>query len=602
MSDTKTDPDASMVALVLAHSGKTGDMMIRESLRSICNPAGVAGVLVADLDAEAPRPSIPAALADLGGSIVSDVVHLPSMPANDAYAHLKDMALKQGFTHALLFRTHEILKRQSDSQMCEQLPEDWTSADLYQVVSNRIHRPHVDVIIRLEKFDFYGPMTSAPVPVGSVGDLVCRPWPDICVDAQDDSITGVKALFFVALITQNLVVQPDGSPQQQFLELQLLLAYHLAGFDSEADKLLEKRIDMGISGWGGDEGLYMAMFWRALWSPTADSDKKLAMLFRAADYGLSLDPPRFEAVRKFSVVTRSMKGRQKMENLQAVVVAAATAGRHLAAPSAWMGDASVTNFGLNDEAGVAGFYALGGRVQDLVAYQHLLTAKESTGAKWDKRIQTNYMHVRAEGDAHAIRAFLPGISDFVMAKTLVYDDFVTGDPALALATFDKDGIGAYRSLLFILQHALHSPTMMDWLSPPMIIRGNEPPVAEIHTMFGEAGYTVILCFGLDETAGDNVVELVTHELGWESVPTRQAVYDAGFTVEEANTRLEIDTKATASWFPTSTIALKPGRLVAIRAGTFFRVRATGIDTVFLTAQLAYPQGFHTDEVSWTSVV
>lgn len=174
---------------------------LAESIASFCAPEEVSGLFIVASEAE------PVGLGDVRDALAQEglrsatarcsvkaVVQQPADATMGAcFNRLREQALEHGFTHALVGRTHEVLKRLEDSQRCEALPDAWAEADVLQCASGVSWRPTCDVFVRLSMFTFVGAAFPVPIPASEA----CAADMPVCHDVWDGVSVGTLAAWAV---------------------------------------------------------------------------------------------------------------------------------------------------------------------------------------------------------------------------------------------------------------------------------------------------------------------------------------------------------------------------------------------------------------------
>ena len=153
-------PTVAVLCMVL--EGDEGVLRIQESARSFL-ACGATALFVADMAPVA--RDMPTLLKQHTLTAVEcvRVVHCAGWPHDLVFNTLADAAAAEGYTFALLARSHDLLKQTSDGQMVEALPANLIDLDVLQVCSDCTLRPRVDVCVRLSMFYFVGALMPLPV-------------------------------------------------------------------------------------------------------------------------------------------------------------------------------------------------------------------------------------------------------------------------------------------------------------------------------------------------------------------------------------------------------------------------------------------------------
>jgi hypothetical protein len=449
-------PVHTCAVLFLVLDGDEGTVLLRESALSFLSPTQVTAMFAADLS------GIPRRVADTIGSCPGKtitVTHMPHAAKDTAYQLLHQQALAAGFEFAIIGNSNEIFKRLKDSQAVESFPEEWHAADLYQAVSNVRYRRHVDVLFRLKLFTVLGAVQPSIVPSGYSVALVCKPWTEVCVDANAYDLTQAKALTMYLHAKERLAsiggigVFPSPGFLKEFLTAQVTLGAIQAQLFSEAHELLCKRIALGEHGWAEREGLYFAMGLRIDCAESLQHpfDKYFMDVFEYANLGLELH--RLEGLLRLNaVLTRNRKQRLTVFALSALT-------SYPAVPYDWMGDGTTSTCRLRENLGVAMYHI---QSESAVAKEQLLCAAKHPAARLNAKLQSNYKFVSSSTDAMPCSSQFPNVADLLLPNFILHTDFFTPTPAV-LAAFAKQPVGiTWNWLRILLCNAVRTTFDMEW--------------------------------------------------------------------------------------------------------------------------------------------
>ncbi len=452
-------PAARCVALLVALGDECGEVLLTESVRSYTEPKQVTGVLVADVAS----PSRLITLPTLRDSVVlATVVPCPGATRDDALNVLRATAMDAGYTHALIGHTHERLVRQLDSQMVEELPTAWETTDLLQTVSDVKFRPLVDVLVRLSRFRFAGPVMPAPVPIGTaLASLNIAAWQGVCVCAITYKVS-MKRAYDIVLQTQvKLAGAHPMLPEYGMLQFQLIQATLQAQLYAECNTLLRERIKQGSSGWGGNHGLYAAHLLKCKVADKLERSftDQLPDLFDAAELGLKLG--RMEGLVMMNIIAARCKSNK--HRVVTLALAACCAFPAAYQVPSWMGSPSSYAISLREALGIGLYMQNAG---SKVAYEQLAASASRPGARKVPSAQTNYKMVAKPGDTAPMRAYFPDPCDLLLPQLEVYANFIRAEHlAEAVAEFTHpDGINCaeFSWLETLLQNVLRLPYAMTW--------------------------------------------------------------------------------------------------------------------------------------------
>lgn len=576
---------------------------VEESLRSFCNPVDVDACFV----------MVDASVADfVPSAALRCIVHVfTSTPdqARDVGAAMNALAahaVAAGFTHALTCTSNEMLASRSDGQMCTALPVGWQHADVVQLASDCKNRPTVDALVRLSAVEFAGVFFSAPIPRVPPTSLIVTPWNDVCVVTTPRLVTVRDVQYGLDRMWEQLSDMNatrcdavDDSVLHAYVMFQLtLVSCMLPECADDAESLLDARVIEGASGWAGLDGLYFAS--RALAQRDVDVTVKGALLHYVtiAEMGLSHLPPRLEGL--YALITFLRKRGDALH--VAGVLAAGAAGCTTSTPTMqWMGDALPELYGIRDEVGVVAFNLFAGAVQRRVSYPNLMWCAENRAAKFNTRVKENYKFVALPGDDMPARKLFPSLVDVLLPSFVVQD--VTEHPvdaawASALATFTSTELStnALTWLLTLFGNAVHVPGGLTWTSTPMV-------VTEIDgvTKWVSSGYLFALALHATVHTDEDVVcmETLQHlETKWRALPTNADAERAGVTPSAALALLLKDANHPLAWTCTASAEISVGRLLAIRAGHFYRfvLRRSGKCVPFLLASATFPADADANDV------
>jgi hypothetical protein len=449
---TKQNMDAKCAVLMLVLDGDVGTLLLPESVRSFAAPAGVSGFFIADL-------SSPSKVLDLPAGAAVRVLRLPRAARDVAFQQLRLSALAAGFTHGMLAYSHEILKRQTDSQAVEALPGNWQSLDVLQTVSNVRHRRNVDLLVNLRRFTVLGPASPAPLPLMQEG-LVAAAWQGVCVDACAHTVSRAAAMeiYLHTLARQEEYAKApllvDG-----FLRHQIALAALQAQLYREASGVLQRRVKQGATGWAEQEGQYWTL---ALKAECIDAlkwplDKCLPDMFAYANLGLTLG--RMEgAVRLHACLMKH--GAQTLTVYALATLASFPETLH---EGCWMGNPGAYTHALRAALG-AGLELLSPPENEAAAAEQLYCAARAPAARLDSALQAAYHPLAREGDnAPAIRWF-PAPDDLLLPEVVKVAAFL--DPArgadMVTAVRAAGGARAWTWLRILLSNAIRTPYCMQW--------------------------------------------------------------------------------------------------------------------------------------------
>ena len=505
-------PQVPVVAvLMLILDGDSGTLLLRESIQSFISPCEITGLFIADLSMTARNlddllPRLPSHLG------VKEVFHLPNIPKDAAFNHLRGVAMGCGFNRALHGCSNEILKQQVDSQPYESLPVGWTEADILQTVSNVSHRPQVDVFVNLTKFNFLGAMYPCPVPLNlhSVSRLVALPWMGSCVDVNTYMVSPAEAFCTLSNLKEVYKTykcykgneeeadddagpsspystyyrryqprqrsQPPNYIAQGVLMHQITLSLIQLRLHHEAYALVSDWIDAEHP-YGDEDGLYLAHIIKAQCADELNLPLKdqLHNLVIAAEKGLALR--RFEGV----VLLSSILGKNDKHFLGMLALASLSdMPLHTdTEPNAWMGNPSSFSCELRESLAVNMFH-IGGKVIG-AAHEQLLTAIKHPSSKFNKQVQLNYKNIARYGDDVKCMSAFPGIPDFQLAEIIVQSGFLSADKLAGtcdtmLEHVNKESFALpnWCWLKYLFQNAVHSPMLMSWACTfKMVVRGTD---------------------------------------------------------------------------------------------------------------------------------
>lgn len=448
-------------ALVTVLPGDEGTALFRESIMSVLALSQITKIFLADVD------NTPRSLAELMPSVDADkcvsvrILCMPGVSLDAAFANLAQAAEADGCTHGLIMRSVELLKRTDTGSFFDSLPDDWESADVMQTVSNVKFRSTVDVIVRLNKFTFLGPMLPAPVPVDlcTLHTLVARPWPGSFLDANTYKVTRAQAHTIIAQIRSALTL--SSYAHQSFhaglLRNQLALALWQAEDLEEADSLFSQRVKEHTDGWAEEDGLYLALLARCRLA----HQMKIApydvyeLLLETASTGLSAS--RFEGLLALHVALND----ERMQEITTLALHAAGTCPWL--HNNWMGDGAAQTYLLRENIGVGVYRATSAGMQEC-SHEQLYAAHRHPGSRLVSRVKKNYEVVAQPGDSMAIVSKFPSVSCTLMPQFLLYAQFVTDADAPAILEVFKQqaGLHQWAWLKILLQNAVRTSDIMTW--------------------------------------------------------------------------------------------------------------------------------------------
>ena len=444
--------DAKCAVLMLVLDGDVGTLLLPESVRSFAAPAGVSGFFLADL-------SSPSKVLDLPPSVAARVHRLPRAARDVAFQQLRLAALAAGFTHGILAYSHEILKRQADSQAVEALPANWQSLDVLQTVSNVRHRRNVDVLVDLRKFTILGPASPAPVPFMQEG-LVAAAWQGVCVDACAHSMSRAAAMeiYLHALARQEEYAKAP-SLVDGFLRHQIALAALQAQLYREASGALQRRLKQGATGWAEQEGQYWTL---ALKAECIDVlkwplDKCLPDMFAYANLGLTLG--RMEGV----VCLHACLMKHGAQTLTAYALATLTSFPETLHEGCWMGNSGAYTYALRAALGV-GLQLLSPPENEAAAAEQLYCAARAPAARLDSALQAAYHPLAREGDSAPATKWFPAPDDLLLPEVIKVAAFLHPGriPDMVAAVHAAGGARAWTWLRILLANAIRTQYCMQW--------------------------------------------------------------------------------------------------------------------------------------------
>ena len=438
--------------LMVVLDGDVGTLLLQASMRSFAAPAGVSGFFLADLSSPSKQLDIPAGMPGLR------VFRMPRAPKDSAFQHLRQEALAAGYTHGLLAYSHEIFKRQEDSQVVEHLPAGWEAVDVYQAVSNVRRRRNVDVLVNLRRFAILGPVSPAPIPLTLQESLTARPWQDVCVDAYEHAIPRTAAMdqYLQALAR---LEEFAGAPlfALGFLQHQVALGAVQARLYKEANSLLQRRIKAAAHGWAEEDGWYWALALRTecIEAMRWPLDKSLPDLFAYANLGLAMG--RLEGVLRmhYSLV------RHKSQALLVYALATLATFPESLHENSWMGDALAYTTHLREALG-RGMLQMAPTENEAAASEQMYSASRHPAARLETELQTLYKrHASREGDSAPCTKWFPAPDDLLLPEIVKVDAFMdAGRAADMVAAVNPARAWSWLRILF--SNAIRSPYCMLW--------------------------------------------------------------------------------------------------------------------------------------------
>lgn len=421
-------------------------------MRSFAAPTGVTGFFLADLSSPSKQLNMPSGICGLR------VFRMPRAPKDSAFQHLRQEALAAGFTHGLLAYSHEIFKRQQDSQVVEQLPQGWEAVDVYQVVSNVRRRRNVDLLVNLQRFAILGPVSPAPIPLLLQVPLTALPWQDVCVDAYAHAIPRTAAMdqFLQAMAR---LEEFAGAPTFAlgFLQHQVALGAMQACLYKEASSMLQRRIKAATGGWAEDDGWYWALALRTecMEAMRWPLDKSLPDLFAYANLGLVMG--RLEGVLRMHAALM----RHKAQALLVYAMATLASFPETLHESCWMGDALAYTTHLREALGT-GMLQMAPAENEAAASEQLYSASRHPAARLDAELQCLYKrHASREGDNAPSTKWFPAPDDLLLPEIVKAEAFLDPNRAadMALAVTPAR---AWSWLRILLSNAIRTPYCMLW--------------------------------------------------------------------------------------------------------------------------------------------
>ncbi len=583
--------DEHVAVLMIAHEGPIGDIICNEAARSFCEPAQVTGFYLADMHRSGVRKQLMECVPRRLGDRLTHV-EVTAAPrtggAAAAYQKLVKLAERDGYRFVILARSHERLQNHKTKLMYERLPAGWSRADVLQAVTNVAHRPQADVLIRTSLFTFVGTVLAAPLPLSQliVNQLTVLPMTDCAVLAEEEKRPVSDAVADVGAALMELAAAdraPEGYAEfaKAYLEQQVVCALRTAQLNGEAVARLHTRVTAGPrKGWGGCDGYYFALVNRHVWKPEPTSSAAAAVaatdsiadLVLAANVGLSFSPPRMEGLL---ALCRALR-KADMFHLAGLLLTAGIDAAPATPVSSWLGNPTVLDVGLREEACVATFY-MEESVDTAVcaAHMHALCALGTETGKYSSSVQTSYSYVKDFDDVHPARALFPKMSDHCLADLAMYPGIVSspvkvlemfgfgGDQHVAAPGSDDEGCAVPITpclwLLRSIQTVLHLPVFARWECAPHMMMGRVPMV-----YVGQGtGYMVFISL-----VHDPVTPTVLHKV--KHVRTGHEVTPSDPTEVAA---LQADGGNRDAWEVTTSVSLPVASLVALRCTQYFRIDA-----------------------------